>query len=238
MVRAARRYSSPGLPPTRDPSTVVRSSCPGAGRFSTSRRVPGARPGVDAITVPDESTTWSWDRSCPVGMITAVSWPWTVRVVTWSSRRSREASTSDDRARCRSVLAMTAAAMRAAARMSVAPSVTRARTLSRASGLGTRRDPVAGAAHGLDQVGTQLAAQCGDVDLDDVVVALEGEVPDVSEDVGLGDHLAVAPQEVLDDGELPRRQVDRLAVERAPTGPDVETQRAGRQHRRTGTGAP
>jgi len=56
----------------------------------------------------------------------------------------------------------------------------------------------------------ELAAQPGDVHLDDVGVTLEVEVPDVVEKLALGDDRARVAGEVLEDRELAGGQLERL----------------------------
>ena len=102
-----------------------------------------------------------------------------------------------------------------------------------------RREAVAGAAHGLDRRAAErpveLVAQVADVDLDDVRVALEVVVPDVVEDVALRHDLALAAQQVLEQRELARRQVDSAPA--PPRGRRVEPEVAGLEHGRP-LGAP
>src|SRR5688500_3581242 len=77
-----------------------------------------------------------------------------------------------------------------------------------------------------------------DVDLDDVRVALEVVVPDVLEDLGLAYGLAATPNEVLEERELPRRQLDLgVAATNASRG-GVELQVAGGDDRRALACAP
>src|ERR1700704_567281 len=89
--------------------------------------------------------------------------------------------------------ALSAMALSAIARptTTTAATVVRTRTeRTRLPALGC--EPVTHAPHRLDRLaavgGTELAAEIPDVDLDDVGVAVEGEVPDMSEYVGLGQH--------------------------------------------------
>ena len=72
--------------------------------------------------------------------------------------------------------------------------------------------PVAGTANGLDRVPSErpieLVTEVPHVDLDDVRIALEVVVPDVVEDLALGDDLALASEEELEQRHLARRQSD------------------------------
>jgi hypothetical protein len=84
----------------------------------------------------------------------------------------------------------------------------------------------------------ELVAQVAHVDLDDVGVALELVVPDMLEDLTLGDGLAPAVEQELQQGQLPGRE---LHLDRAPPGPlggRVEAQVAGLEHGRALAGAP
>ena len=62
------------------------------------------------------------------------------------------------------------------------------------------REPVADAADGFDGLAVKglidPAAQIADVDLDDVLIAVEIDVPDAIEDLGLRDHFALVAQQV------------------------------------------
>src|SRR5260221_10078539 len=74
---------------------------------------------------------------------------------------------------------------------------------------------VADATKGVDQprlTGVDLAAQVGDVRLDDAVVAAEVVAPDVVEDLPLGQHPAGVGHQVAQQLELGGRQRDPVAV--------------------------
>ena len=89
--------------------------------------------------------------------------------------------------------------------MTVAAAVVPARMVLRRLSTGDDQ-PVPGAANGFDHRSAgralQLGAQPPHVDLDDVRVTVEIEVPDVVEDVLLRQHLVGMVHEVLEDGEL------------------------------------
>src|SRR5699024_2922743 len=88
----------------------------------------------------------------------------------------------------------TAPMARATATTSTAAAVVRRRTEARRHRISptVARQPVAGATEGLDRIAAEgpvdLVAQMADVDLDDVRVALEVDVPHRLEDLTLGDH--------------------------------------------------
>src|SRR5690242_10580315 len=100
---------------------------------------------------------------------------------------------SADAITCRwnSTSTSTLAATSTTADTAVATAVRRRRV--RTSGI-LRVEPVAGEAHRLDAAASERlvdpGAQLADVDLHDVGVTLEGEVPDVREDLGLRHDLA------------------------------------------------
>src|SRR5579871_588185 len=150
-----------------------------------------------------------------------------------------------------------APATRATARASVVIIVTRARRLRRRHQRGTdkvtvrsspavpppRRSPrvlsavggeaVAGAADRLQRAAAEravdLAAQVAGVDLDHVRVHRGVGVPDVLQQRGLGHYLPGLAHQVLQQGELPRSQVDgRLAAADLP-GPRVQGEVPGAQ---------
>jgi hypothetical protein len=75
-------------------------------------------------------------------------------------------------------------------------------------------------------------AEVADVDLDDVGVALEGVVPDVLQDLGLGDDLAGLAHQVLQQGELPGGEGDLDLAPPAAVGGGVEAQVADLEDRR------
>src|SRR5438105_705277 len=109
--------------------------------------------------------------------------------------------------------------------------------IGRADGSGAiGPQPVAGAAHGLEgpvaERAVDLAAKVTDVDLDDVAVAVEGEVPHVVEQRLLRDDVAFPAHQRLQEGELTTGELDVHAVAGAAVGADVEHEAAGLQHRR------
>ena len=90
----------------------------------------------------------------------------------------------------------------------------------------------------------ELAPQPADVDLDDVGVAGEVDLPDAVEDLALGQHLPGAAHEELDHVELAGRQRDLGVAATTPAGvPGSMPQRAGAARasagaRRCGAAAP
>ena len=105
-----------------------------------------------------------------------------------------------------------------------ATAVVRARTdrgLIRKSLFRTGGQPIAGSANGLHAVAAErtvdLAAKVRHVNFDGVRVAIEGEIPGVSKQVGFRHDLARSPREVFDDRELFRSEIDYRA--RAFHGP-------------------
>jgi len=78
-----------------------------------------------------------------------------------------------------------------------------------------------------------LPPQVPDVDLDDVEVGdLVRVIPDVREQLGLGDDLTAPPHQVLEHRELAGRQLHRHRPALNRTRPGVERQVPGPQHRR------
>src|SRR5689334_23144142 len=80
---------------------------------------------------------------------------------------------------------------------------------------------VAYPAQGVDEAGAvipvQLVPQLVDEDLDDVAFPVEGVAPDVLGDQRLREDAALVPEQVLQERELARRQLDlRLAPEDLP----------------------
>src|SRR5512138_3870811 len=65
------------------------------------------------------------------------------------------------------------------------------------------RQAVTGAAHGLQPLAADLAAEVAHVDLHRVRRGVDGGVPHVVEQLDLADHLAGAAHQVLQEGELP-----------------------------------
>src|SRR4051812_44716438 len=148
--------------------------------------------GEAARTVPSAATTWATPSSFTLRSTDGRS-----PVAAWSRRsRAREwerSSLLDVRFRSTVLTTRAPAAARRTAQSSRASTVARARTVSQVIS-GIAHQPVAGQPHRL-QAGppegevdplTQLSC----VHLDDVRVALEGEVPHVVEDPRLGHHLA------------------------------------------------
>jgi hypothetical protein len=81
--------------------------------------------------------------------------------------------------------------------------------------------------------GVDLLAQVADVDLDDVEVALEREVPYVLDDLRLRQHLARPRHEELEQGELPWGELDLLVTPPAPVLGRIETEVTRGQDRRS-----
>src|SRR5579875_2546108 len=141
-----------------------------------------------------------------------------------------------------------APAASAAATTTTPTRVVRARTELRASVRRDRREPsaaiagqpVAGSPDGLERLPAErdvdLAADVAHVDLDDVVVAFEVEVPHVSEYLRLGDHLPGPAHEELEQGEFPGAQPDLLLPPPAHVGGRVHGQVAGAQDAGAGPG--
>src|SRR5262245_34511254 len=100
-----------------------------------------------------------------------------------------------------------------------------------------RAEAVARTAHGADELTVEglvdLPAEVADVDLDHVRIAGEVHAPHVVEDLALRCHIAVASHEVLEQGELARRELDRLTVTLGATCPRIEAQRSHLEHGRT-----
>src|SRR3954471_11190986 len=147
-----------------------------------------------------------------------------------SSTRSMSCDcASDAKALCNSRAEAIEPMMSAIAKITVAPIV--ARDLTEEGHLTrTRPHPVARAAHSLDGRRAEFAAQRRHVHLDHVVVAVESEVPHVFHDLRLRNHLALTAHQVLDDGELPRRQLHLVTVDETHPRGDVELDVTGSQH--------
>src|SRR5699024_7946809 len=81
---------------------------------------------------------------------------------------------------------------------------------------------------GLDRIAAEgpvdLVAQMADVDLDDVRVALEVDVPHRLEDLTLGDHVAGVLGQEGEQRELPRRQLDLDLAAPHPASRRVDVQ--------------
>src|SRR5258706_7246660 len=107
-------------------------------------------------------------------------------------------------------------------RAAVRASVRRGRRMSAAVGA----QAVAGPAHGLDGVAAEwfvdLAAQGGDVDVDDVGAQVGLAVPDLVEDLVASDALPGSGQEQGEDVELPRGQFDLGLASEHPPPPGVQ----------------
>src|SRR3954452_9865789 len=151
-----------------------------------------------------------------------------MRPSTSSTRSMSCAWASDAKALCNSTADAIEPIASAIARTAVAPMV--ARDLTEEGHLTrTRPHPVAGAADCLDGRGPKLAAQRRDVHLDHVVVTVAREVPDVFDDLRLRNDFPLTAHQVLDDGELPRRQFDLLPVDETHPGGHIELDVAGAQ---------
>src|SRR5690606_10000247 len=135
-------------------------------------------------------------------------------------------------------------AVSASATTTVAAVVVRARTelhgeLKRRTGSPTfGRQSVAGAADGEDgaagERGVDFAAQGADVHLDNVGVAVVGEVPDMFEDIGFRHHLTGAHGQVFQHRELFGGERDFLVTTAAQPGGGVKDELARSEERRVG----
>src|SRR5690349_19216157 len=83
-----------------------------------------------------------------------------------------------------------------------------------------------------------LVAQCADVDVDDPGVAVEGEVPDVLNQRGPGEHVAWPAHEVLQQRELGRGELDHAAAPRHLVPGRIEEQIPNAKHRGAFCGRP
>src|SRR5438105_4122011 len=216
MSATSRRMSSTGRRARPTTYQAVRPTCTIAACSPAADRTGGSEPS-------DTSSATSWDRrrAASSTLLTSV-WRRTTTV--------RKPPTT-----------------RAAATMMVAAAVVFARIVERRapsrlalSAIGI--EPVAGAAQGLDGVaaerGVDLLAEVPDVDLHDVVVAVEGVVPHVLDDVRLRHDLARPVHQVLEQRELPGRELDFDVAPPAPVRRRVEAEVAGPEHGRTFPPAP
>src|SRR5947207_2544726 len=136
---------------------------------------------------------------------------------------------------------------RATATTAVATAVVFSRMPGRGPRLGARSaaigpKAVADAAHGLDALAPEgpvdLAPQVPDVDLDDVGVAFEREVPYLVEQLLLRHGLAGPAQQLLQHRELAGRELDIDVSPAAPVRPRVQDEVAGGERRRVVGAAP
>src|ERR1051326_2185357 len=86
------------------------------------------------------------------------------------------------------------------------------------------------AADRLNEVCTNLAAECGHVDLDDIGAGIEVDLPDELQELAAGEDLSLVAQEVGEQGELPGGQQDLPAVQGGPVGGEVDAQGSGLEH--------
>src|SRR6266540_4318176 len=181
------------------------------------RRVTGGNPatlGLEATTRPPSSKTWI-SRSSVLSMPSSPGRVPDSRTAATSAARARAAlPTSRVRVTRRTTTSTTAPAAMATPTTTTAATVVRTRTVptrvrirvaqDRRSSAAIGRQPVASPAHRLDRDPTEgpveLVAQTPHVHLDDVGVALEVVVPDVLEDLALGDDLAPAAHQELQQG--------------------------------------
>ena len=154
-----------------------------------------------------------------------------------SASRDRARSSSERvRLQPRIATSATPAAVSASAaqqrwRAPCARSRTDRRSFSRPPGRAGSRRPAPSAALAAERL-VDPQPQLAHVDLDDVGVALEGEVPHVVEDLALRQHLARPPHQELQQRELPRASASTLWRRRAAPGARPgRAQVAGRQHR-------
>src|SRR6266498_5641541 len=96
--------------------------------------------------------------------------------------------------------------------------------------------PISSAAQRLDgrppERTVQLVPQAPHVDLDDVRVAVEVEVPDVAQEFPLAEHLAAPAQQDLQQRQLPAGQGQLRVAPPGATRGRIQPQVAGRQYRR------
>src|SRR5439155_14331601 len=78
---------------------------------------------------------------------------------------------------------------------------------------GSPAEPISSAADGLDDIWTQFLAQVADVHLDDVGPRVVLVAPDLIDELGLGQNLARMVHHRLQEGELPRGQLDRSPLD-------------------------
>src|SRR5215207_1749555 len=231
----------------RPPARTCASS---AGRSTgTSRSVPPAA----ARTRPRASTTWIAAVPSPPTGTGSGSRPASTSAATSPALCSAPESTAVCSARDPVTTSSAAPAAIPTPSSAVATTVSRARRVQdgippgqpaagedRSATVGG--EPVAGPAHGLHRPpperGVDLAAEVAHVDLDDVEVALVMRVPHVAQDVGLGHDLAGPAQQVFQQRELPRRQLDLGVAPGDLVLGRVEREVAGGQHGRARRGTP
>src|SRR5437899_6639914 len=254
-LRPTRTVNVPVGVPAARATTRNGSSLESWGRFLRRRTSPGDRAttaglpaslGLACTTAPRESRTWTnSSSSLPTG-IPATSCPETRATAAAPARARAEAFTSEARDRWRSATMIRPATTTAAPTTTTAAAVVRTRTdpaacWSRRATLGRASATAVGKAvprpsEGRDEArlrGTvELGAKPAHVDLDDVGVSLEVVVPDVAQDVVLGQDLALVPQEELHECHLPRGQGDLGVAPEDPSGDRVETKVARLQHHR------
>jgi len=73
-------------------------------------------------------------------------------------------------------------------------------------------EPVADVPHRLHDVGTQLLAKSADAHLDDVAAGVEGQTPNVGEQLLASTNFGRTPHEVLENEELLLGEVDRAVA--------------------------
>ena len=185
----------------------------GGTRPATSRPNAGrpAALGVAASTSPEGPSTCSTRSSSPATAGTG-SPPACTTLAASAARSAAAACTSRTRAAFRLITSATAPTSRATPTTATAPPVVRTRTEPRRT-RPTRRapstppsaaisgQPVSGPSQRLDrrppERTVQLVPQMPHIDLDDVRVAVEVEVPHVGQDLPLAEHLAAAAQQEL-----------------------------------------
>src|SRR5262249_33983878 len=133
-----------------------------------------------------------------------------------SARISPASSTCSTNERWRNTSTATATRPSATVTTSVAATVVRARTVVRRHHQGRSAtvgiQPVPDQPDGLDRRPAErlveFLAQMPDIDLDDVRVAVEGEVPDVVQNGALGEYLAGTAHQELEQRELAGGEAD------------------------------
>src|ERR687897_1128416 len=179
--------------------------------------------GLEATTSPSSSTIWmnrsssspGWSTATNEGPVAASS----AAAVSVARTRAADRTSSVSVSRIATTRAMppirsarpTTAVATAVVRTLTVPADSRSRDTHEApSAIGGQ--PVAGAADGLDggaaERPVELVAQAAHVDLDDVGVALEVDVPHVLEDLALRHHVATSAEQELEQGQLPSGQLD------------------------------
>src|ERR1700722_14079082 len=86
--------------------------------------------------------------------------------------------------------------------------------------------------------GVELASQIADLDVDDICLRHEVEIPNILEQHRPGHDLAWSAHEIFEQGEFPRQQINRLAV--APDAPfnEIHLQGSDLQSREPRVAAP